>query len=205
MLYDLALAPLEALGLRETRARVAARARGRVLEAGAGTGLMLAHYPAAVSQVVVCEPDAVMRRRLAERAAHVPFEVGLSPLALPGPSGASPLPFADASFDTVVCVLVLCTIGDVPGALREIRRLLRPDGQLLFLEHVVTRTALAALQRRLTPAWARIAGGCELDRDTISAIKAADFVITDCERPSPMGRLTAQMVVEGRAIPRQAA
>src|SRR5581483_10280047 len=162
-------------------------------------GLTLAHYPPAVSQVVVCEPDAVMRRRLAARAAHVPFEVGLSPRELPG------LPFEDSSFDTVVCILVLCTIADAAGALREIRRLLRPDGQLLFLEHVVTRTRLAPLQRRLSPAWSRVAGGCQLDRDTISAIKEADFVITDCERPSPLGRLTAQTIVEGRAIPRHAA
>jgi SAM-dependent methyltransferase len=197
VLYDLALAPVEALGLSAERERVITRATGRVLEVGAGTGLNLMHYSRSrVSEVVLCEPDDVMRHRLARRAAHADVDVALIASGVPG------LPFAPASFDTIVCVLVLCTVAEPHAALTELRGLVKPDGQLLFLEHVLARTAMGAVQRRLAPSWAKVACGCRLDRDTIGTMQETRWVIADCERPKPLGRLSAQMVVRGRAVPR---
>ena len=196
--YDIVLAPVEALGLRQQRARLVAGATGRVLEVGGGTGLTLAHYRD-VDEVVVCEADPAMRGALERRATQARVPVSVSPAGVPG------LPFADESFDTVVCALVLCTVADAPGALADLRRVLRPDGQLLFLEHVLAHTAVGRVQRLAAPAWARVAGGCRLDRDTVGTMRAAGFVVTDCERPHPFGRLSAQTVVLGRAVPRASA
>jgi SAM-dependent methyltransferase len=197
LLYDAVLSPVEAAGLAAERARVVAGAAGRVLEVGGGTGLNLAHY-AGVSEVVVCEPDAGLRQRLVRRAAEASVPVTVVPGGVPG------LAFADASFDTVVCTLVLCTVEDVAGSIAELRRLLRPDGCLLFLEHVIGRRPLTArVQRALAPGWARVACGCRLDRDTVAALRHGGFVVTDCERLAPLGRATAGTVVRGRAIPRR--
>jgi SAM-dependent methyltransferase len=194
-LYDLVFAPVEALGLRAQRGRLVSGASGRVLEVGGGTGLTLAHYRD-VDEVVVCEPDAAMRPGLSRRAAQARVPVTISPHGVPG------LPFADDSFDTVVCALVLCTVADPAGALLDLRRVLRPDGQLLFLEHVLAHTAFGRVQRFAAPAWERMFGGCRLDRDTVGAMRAAGFILTDCERPHPFGRLSAQTVVCGRAVSR---
>ena len=194
--YDIAIAPIEALGLRTERARVVAPAVGRVLEVGAGTGLGLDHYPAAVTSVVACEPDPAMRRRLAARAAKAAMPVTVLDRGLPG------LGLPDGSFDTIVCVLVLCTVADPAATLAELRRLLAPGGALLFLEHVLGRGPVARVQQAAAPAWALVAGGCRLDRDTIGALRAAGFVVTDLERLAPLGRLTGGSVVRGRAIAR---
>ena len=196
--YDVVLAPIEALGLRAERTRVVAGARGRVLEIGAGTGLTLPQYPPTVTSVVACEPDPAMQARLAVRAAAAPFPVTVHPGAVP------PIDEPDGSFDTIVCVLVLCTVADPAGTLREMRRLLAPGGSVLFLEHVIGRGPAARLQRVASPAWARVAGGCRLDRDTIGAMREAGFVITDLERPAPFGRMTAGTIVRGRAVGRAA-
>jgi SAM-dependent methyltransferase len=109
----------------------------------------------------------------------------------------------DDSVDTVICALVLCTVADQATVLADMQRVLRHDGQMLFLEHVLARTVVGRVQRLMAPAWAAMAGGCRLDRDTVGAIRAAGFVVTDCERPSPLGRISAQTIVRGRAIPRQ--
>lgn len=197
--YDVVLAPVEALGLRAERARVVATARGRVLEVGAGTGLTLRQYPPAVTSLVACEPDPAMLARLKVRAAAAPFPVTVHP------GGVPPIDEPDHSFDTIVCVLVLCTVADPAGTLREMRRLLVPGGSVLFLEHVLGRGPAARFQRAASPAWARVAGGCRLDRDTIGAMRDAGFVITDLERPAPFGRMTAGTIVRGRAVGRAAA
>ena len=196
VLYDLAFAPAERLGLQAQRRRLVGDARGRVLEVGGGTGLNLAHYRD-VSEVVVCEPDPAMRPGLTRRAARAAVPITVSPVGVPG------LPYADDSFDTVVCCLVLCTIPDVAGALADLHRVLRPEGQMLFLEHVLAHTATGRIQRAVAPTWAKVAGGCRLDRETIGDMRSAGFVITDCERPQPLGRISAQTIVHGRAIPRR--
>ena len=194
--YDRAMAPLERRGLARQRALTCAAAAGRVLEIGAGTGLNLAWYPGGVT-VVACEPDPALRGRLEERAADAAATVEVVAGGVPG------LPFEDASFDTVVCTLVLCTVADLPGSVAEIHRLLAPDGHLLFLEHILGRSRVtAAVQRAVAPAWAAVAGGCRLDRDTIAALRAGGFVVSDCERLAPLGRISAGTVVRGRAIRR---
>lgn len=191
-IYDTVMRPIEALGIRRQRQRIGRAARGRVLELGAGTGAMLEHYGDAVSAVVATEPDPHMLRRARprQRAAGVPVELRQA--------DAQDLPFDDASFDTVVVALALCTVPDLDRALGEARRVLRPDGQLLFVEHVVSpRPGLARLQSWLTPAWKAVAGGCHLDRDTVGRIESAGFELDDLWR-SGRGR---GIIVQGSATP----
>lgn len=166
------------LGRRAERGPLGARRRellreasGRVLELGAGTGANLPHYPA-LEGLTLAEPDAAMRRRLAPRAAAAPFPVEL----LEAPAEDLPLP--DASVDTVVSTLVLCSVEDPPLALAEARRVLRPGGRLLFLEHVRAEGRAAGWQDRLDPAWRRLCAGCHPNRDTVAAIRRAGFGVT---------------------------
>ena len=175
--YDRAMAASEAAGLSERRAALLAGAGGRVLELGAGTGVNLGHYPAAVGELVLTEPEEPMLRRLTERAAR------LAPPATVVRATAERLPFRDASFDTVVSTLTLCTVGDLPAALEEVRRVLVPGGRLLFLEHVRADDPRDARhQDRLTPIWRRIGHGCHPNRDTLAAIAAARLPVHDLER-----------------------
>ena len=128
--YDRFTKSTEDAGLREKRRELLARASGRTLEIGAGTGSNLELYPEAVTELVLTEPDEHMRAQLERKLSALgrrPEVVG---------AGAERLPFPDASFDTVVATLVLCTIPAPRRALEEISRVLKPDGRLLFLEHV---------------------------------------------------------------------
>lgn len=147
-----------------------------MLEIGAGTGLNVPRYRAA-EQVVVVEPDATYGRRLLARGdeASVPVEVVAT--------RAEQLPFADESFDHAVASLALCSMTDVDAVLGELRRVLRPGGSLVFLEHVRSPSAKRARwQDRLTPLQRRIADGCHLNRDTPAAIERAGFDLTELER-----------------------
>jgi SAM-dependent methyltransferase len=174
--YERGLATSEAAGLSDLRAALLARARGRVLELGAGTGLNLAHYPAELADLVLTEPERPMLRRLAPRAARrtPPATAVLAP--------AERLPFEDASFDTVVSTLTLCTVDDLHASLAVVRRVLTPGGRLLFLEHVRAHDARAARrQDRLAPLWRRVGHGCHCNRDTLAAIEAARLDVQDVE------------------------
>ncbi len=162
--YDLLLRPLERLGLRARRRELLARARGRALEIGAGTGLNFDVYPPGV-ELVALEPDASMRKRARRRAAGRPIGV------VAGDAGA--LPFPDASFDTVVFTLVFCTVPDVDAALREAARVLAPAGRVLLLEHVRPEGALGGLADRLTPPWRLVSGGCRLNGRPEASFKKA--------------------------------
>jgi ubiquinone/menaquinone biosynthesis C-methylase UbiE len=175
-MYDRMLAAAEEAGLSEQRAEVLAHARGRVLEIGAGTGLNLVHYPVqGVDELVLAEPEEPMARRLRERVAadRRDAEVVVAP--------AEELPFPDASFDTVVSTLVLCTVGDQPRALAELRRVLRPGGRLLFLEHVRAEDnpKRARWQDRLDPLWKHVGHGCRCNRRTLAGIEAAGFEVSE--------------------------
>ena len=157
---------------RRRRGACYAGACGRVVEIGAGTGLNIDHYPDEVAELVLVEPEQAMRRRLArrlQRHARV-AEIVDAP--------AERLPLPDASVDTVVSTLVLCTVDQPERALREIARVLRPDGQLLFIEHVRTSSRfLAACQDHLLQPWRRFAGGCRCNRSTVELIRACGFAV----------------------------
>jgi ubiquinone/menaquinone biosynthesis C-methylase UbiE len=156
------------------------RAAGEVMELGAGTGMNFALYdPARVRSVVAVEPDPYMLRRAVPRAEAAPV-----PVTLVDADGAA-LPFEDASFDDVVCTWVLCTIPDAAAAVAEVRRVLRPGGRLLFVEHVISpRAPMRTLQHAIDPVWTRCAGGCHLDRDTIGLLQVAGFSRVEVE-PAP--------------------
>ena len=179
-LYDRVLAEQQRAGLEEMRRALLAEASGATLELGAGTGLNLALYPDTVGELVLTEPSPHMATRLRERAAASPRRprvVG---------AGAEALPFADASFDTAVATLVLCTVPDPAAALAEVARVLRPGGRLLFLEHVRSADPqVARRQDRILPVWRFCADGCHPNRDTLATLEASPLTV---ERAEP-GRL----------------
>jgi len=194
-LYEPVLRVSERNGLADLRADLLAQARGRTLELGAGTGLNLGHYPAAVTGLVLTEPEAPMAARLEQRVRARGAAVRVVR------AGAEELPFADGSFDTVVATLVFCSVTDLERSLVESRRVLAPGGQLLFLEHVRHPDAKRARhQQRLTPIQRRLACGCHLDRATPAAITAAGFALTDERREHfPKAAKVLQPLAIGRA------
>jgi SAM-dependent methyltransferase len=167
-LYDPLLWLGERLGLAALRRALLADARGAVLEIGAGTGLNLPHYPAGLDELVLTEPGARIGKRIDLDRAPAGVDARLV-RAL-----AEELPFPDASFDTVVSTLVLCTVADPRRALSEVARVLRPGGRLLFLEHVRADPGRRRrLQDRSVRAWAAFADGCRCDRPTLETIGEA--------------------------------
>ncbi len=173
-LYDLMARRAEAGGLGDLRSRLLGELEGDVLEIGAGTGASLPHYERA-SRVVALEPDPSMAKRLPERvaAARVPVEVVAG--------SAEAIPYADESFDVVVSTFMLCSVADPTAVLVEARRVLKPDGKLVLLEHVRGEGRTARWQERLTPLHRRIAGNCHLNRDTRATVAAARFDATRVE------------------------
>ena len=180
--YDRMIAGSERAGLAQMRRSLLARASGRTLEIGAGTGLDLPHYTEAVSELVLAEPDPHMAAKLHERVGSGSFAPGrITVIEAP----AEDLPFDDGSFDTVVAALVLCTVEDPRGALAEIRRVLVEGGELLFLEHVRAQSRrLAWWQDRLERPWGAFAGGCHPNRPTADTLADAGLWIEqlDCQR-----------------------
>lgn len=175
--YDRFMAATEEAGLGARRAELLAGAHGAVIELGSGTGVNLEHYPASgIDELVLVEPEEPMARRLERRAANsqLPTRVVRAP--------AEELPLPDASFDVAVCTLVLCTVADQQRALAELRRVLKPGGRLLFLEHVRAKDLkLARWQDRLHPLWVRFGHGCHCNRATVQAMRDAGFVVGELE------------------------
>ena len=169
----------EQASLRRRRAELLKRSAGCTIEIGAGTGLNLAHYPDDLDGLVLVEPDPAMRRRLVERLARSCLRARLVD------APAEQLPFPDGSIDTVVSTFVLCTVDAPDLALQEIVRVLKPDGQLLFIEHVRSDSPrLARWQDRLANPWRRFARGCRCNRATSELMAALGFELEDLDDAS---------------------
>lgn len=174
-LYDRAFAATEEAGLREMRREALSGAKGRTIDIGAGTGANLELFPAAVTDLVLAEPDPHMVKRLRAKAAQEDATVIEAP--------AERLPFEDASFDTAAFTLVLCTVPNPAAALAEASRILKPSGKLLFLEHVRAEDAgLARWQDRLEKPWRFLADGCHCNRDTVATIEASPLSVEHVEQ-----------------------
>lgn len=161
-LLDLAMA---SPALREPRRRTLAPAQGRILEIGFGTGRNLAHYPASVTRIEAIDPDRDLDRVSLPRIRRARIAVDFHHL------DAEHLPFAAESFDTVVSTMTLCSIPDVVHALGEIRRVLKPGGRFLFLEHgKAPDPGVARFQDRVNSRWGVLAGGCRLNRPVVQLV-----------------------------------
>jgi len=208
--YDRQIAKTEAAGLRAMRERLLAGAHGDVLEIGGGTGLNLPCYGPAITSLTITEPHPPMLRRLERRMAEAgagQYGAGQhGPAATVLRAPAEDLPFDDDSFDVAVSTLVLCGVDDQPRALRELRRVLRPGGRLLFIEHLRSDDpGTARLQDRMN--WLnRLVVCCDCNRPTLGTIEQAGFTVADVEhtelpkappfvRPAVTGSATVPVTV----------
>lgn len=198
VIYDRFMKASEEACLTEWRGELLSGLAGDVIEIGAGTGANLRHYPKAVERLVVTEPDRYMIPKLRDRARRDrPKDLEILE------AEADRLPFKDATFDAVISTLVLCSVPDLDRTLIEAKRVLKPGGRLVFLEHVAAedRPDRYVWQRRIEPFWKPIAGNCHLTRKTGEAIRRAGFTmereIKDSMRKSnPVTRAT----IRGAAI-----
>lgn len=181
------------------REKVVPRARGTVLEIGIGSGLNLAFYDSAqVTKVWGLDPSPQMIQMAAAAARRTPLEVEFIE------AGCEQIPVDSNSIDTVVITYTLCTIADSESALREMARVLKPGGRLLFCEHGAAPDAnVLRWQRRLNPVWRRLGGGCHLDRDTPELLRRGGFEITEMETMYIPGWRPASFNYWGSAESRQ--
>jgi ubiquinone/menaquinone biosynthesis C-methylase UbiE len=197
-IYDPVLWMAERAGMRSLRRDLLAGAAGRIVELGSGTGLNLPHYPDGLDELILTEPEAPMRSQLERRVRRAGRRASVVD------AGAESLPFADESIDTVVSTLVLCTVDSPKLALREVERVLRPGGRLLFLEHVRSEEPrLARWQDRLAGPWQRFAEGCRCNRPTVELIQASGLQLEDVRENSWRGMpRIVRPLVTGAAIKR---
>jgi ubiquinone/menaquinone biosynthesis C-methylase UbiE len=178
------------------RERVISAAEGRVLEIGIGSGLNLAFYPQQVREIVGLEPA----ERLLGMAREAAGRSGLNVTLIEG--SAEAIPLEAKSIDTVVTTWTLCTIPNPPGALLEVRRVLRSNCQLQFVEHgLAPEDQICRWQNRLTPLWKRVAGGCHLNRPIRRLIEDAGFAITQLDTGYAEGPRPMTFFYQGRARP----
>lgn len=183
--------------VKKHRSHVVPGASGTVVELGFGTGTNLEFYDAAaVTEILAVDPASGARNGAAARIAE--FARPVRWVSLDGES----LPLEDNSADTVVSAFTLCTIPNVEAALAEARRVLKPGGQLRYLEHGKHSDAkVAAWQRRIEPVWKVLAGGCHLTRDADVLVRAAGFELIESERHSMPGPKITTALYEGVAVP----
>ena len=200
-IYDRLLAGTEEAGLQEMREELLREAEGRTLELGAGTGLNLPHYTASVTELVLTEPDRFMVARLRRRLAAEPPAPNAVEVV---EAGAERLPFQDASFDTVVSTLVFCSVDDPGEAMSELARVLRPQGRLLYLEHVRSPDSerLARWQDRLERPWGWFAGGCHPNRPTGETLRSTGLEVERQDQAQmPKAPPLARPLIRGSARP----
>ena len=174
--YDRFSKGMEEAGLAEMRRNLIQGASGDVLEIGGGTGANLSYYAAGVESLTITEPERPMLKRLERKVREQNSDATI--LRAP----AEDLPFEDASFDTVVSTLVLCGVDDQPRAVRELRRVLRPGGRLIFIEHVRSDDArVAKMQDRMNPL-NRFVVCCDCNRPTLDTVRSAGFAVTKLEQ-----------------------
>ena len=180
-IYDRLQAPAERSYMRKIRQRIVGEARGRVLELGAGTGASFPYYNDHAEEVIAIEPDPFMLERARLRAQDLGRHIELRQ------ASAEQLPFEDGSFDTVVSTLVMCSVSDPQRALSEVRRVLKPSGELRMYEHVRYEHAFGAFwQDVITPVWRWFAAGCHPNRDTASLVREAGFEFEQLELIKPV-------------------
>ncbi len=204
--YDRFTAGVEAAGLADWRRDLVADLEGEVLEIGAGTGHNLPWYPSTVRRLVLTEPDPYMRAKL---EAKVEAKADAAAGRTDGPAvievldrSADDLGVADASVDAVVGTLVLCTVPDPVAALAEVRRVLRPGGRFVYLEHIAATDTPRTLrwQAHLEPLWRRVAGNCHLTRTTERAVVDAGFAVeTEWRAAMPAAPAILRPTVRGIA------
>jgi ubiquinone/menaquinone biosynthesis C-methylase UbiE len=157
------------------RAEWVPQARGNVLEVGIGSGLNLPFYSQEVHHLYGVDPSVELQQMAAKKTSAVPFEVTFF-----RQSAEDRLPLADSTIDTAVMTWTLCSIQNPAAALKQVRRLLRASGRMIFIEHGRSADAnITAWQNRLTPLWKRIGGGCHLNREIDTLIRAVGFHITE--------------------------
>jgi ubiquinone/menaquinone biosynthesis C-methylase UbiE len=194
-LYDRMVAAAEREGLAARRRELLAPAHGRVLEVGAGTGLNLEHFPDRIEELVLVEPERAMVRKLEQRLARIGRQARLVE------AEAHALPFPDGHFDTVVCTLVLCSVDDPRRSLEELRRVLRPGGSFIFLEHVRSgEPRTSRLQDRINPVWRVVSNGCNCNRQTLQSIESAFSVEEVVRGEIPRAPRIVRPFVGGRAV-----
>ena len=172
--YDVrASQAMETGGMAEHRRRALAGLTGTLIEVGAGNGLNFTHYPAGVTGVLAVEPNPYLRQIAGQQARQAPVPVEVRD------GVAERLPAADGAFDAAVVTMVLCSVTDQRAALGEIHRVVRPGGQLHFLEHVQAGTPGWRRTQRLLDAtiWPVLLGGCHSGRDTLGSIASAGFTV----------------------------
>jgi ubiquinone/menaquinone biosynthesis C-methylase UbiE len=189
-------------GQARTRQRLLAHAQGATLEIGAGSGANLPWYPKAVTELTLADPSPYMLDHIRSALASVAEWPGSGTVSL-AEAGFPSLPFDDASYDTVVVTYVLCSIADVPGALAEIARVLKPQGRLLFLEHVRAAhgSLLASVQDLVQRPHRLIADGCRPNRRTEGLLRASPLTVAWLERgEQPSAAPTVRPTIMGVAI-----
>jgi SAM-dependent methyltransferase len=197
-IWDWMISSSEKAGLADMRAEVVGEARGRTLELGSGTGNNLAYYKSAVTELVLTEPDPHMAKRLrAHLAENPPAPDPVQVVEAPAES----LPFGDASFDSVVSTLVFCSVEDPAGVAREVKRVLRPEGRLVYLEHVrdPNEGGVARWQDRLERPWGWVAGGCHPNRPTERVFAEAGFDTEPRRADFPKGFFFVRPLIRGSA------
>ena len=181
LIYDKFMAPAEEACLRDWRRELLKRVHGDILEIGAGTGANIDFYPELVNSIVFSEPDKAMRGQLAARVAESGFKN-----ATVSSASAEDIVAEDEVYDFIVTSLVCCSVNNIDAVLKQIHRALKPDGRLVFLEHVaaIEGTKRRKWQNFLNPFWRKVAGNCHLNRETEKAIVDAGFEIDDIKRES---------------------